>query len=122
MNSKFNKIKYLPFLIFLGAISFSFINTYFKSRAVHFDNYDFVVTKVTHTPTGRAIPYKGDIEMSMWQYHFFPKEIIKIGDSIHKGSEEEFLFIFRKDETEKFILIDSIQPTGMYYWNYKNSK
>jgi hypothetical protein len=120
MNKKFNKIKYLPFLIFLGIVFFSFINTYFKSRAVHFDKYDFVVTKVTNTPTGGAIPCKGDVEIDMWQYHIFPKNIVKVGDSIHKGSEEKYLFIFRKDETEKLIVIDSIQPTGMYYWNYKN--
>jgi hypothetical protein len=87
---------------------------------VHFNKYDFVVTNITNTPTGGAILFKGDIEMEMWQYHFFPKSIIKIGDSIHKESEEKYLFIFRKDETENFILIDSIQPTGMYYWSYKN--
>jgi sorbitol-specific phosphotransferase system component IIA len=55
----------------------------------------------------------------MWQYTFYPKDIIKIGDSIHKGSEEKYLFIFRKDSTGNYIVVDSIQPTGMYSWNYK---
>jgi hypothetical protein len=120
MNKNFNKIRYLPIIIFIGAVIFSFINTYFKSRAVHFKKYDFVVTKVTDTPTGSTIPFENDTEMYMWQYNFFPRSIIKVGDSIHKGSEEKYLYIFRRDETEKFILIDSIQPTGMYSWNYKH--
>ena len=115
MSKKFNKIKYAPILILIGVVIFSFVNTYFKSRKVHFEKYDFVVTKIINTPTGSAIPFKNDIEMDMWQYNFYPKNIIHIGDSVHKGSEEKNLYIFRRNETEKFILIDSIQPTGMYF-------
>ncbi|MET0944581.1 MAG: hypothetical protein ABWY22_04180 [Flavobacterium sp.] len=107
-------------MILIGALLFSFINTYFKSRAVHFNKYDFVVTKVSDTPTGGTIPFKNDTEMCMWQYNFFPRSIIKVGDSIHKGPEEKYLYIFRRDKAEKFLLIDSIQPTGMYFWNYKS--
>ncbi|TDO70463.1 hypothetical protein EV143_11186 [Flavobacterium chryseum] len=119
MSKKFNKIKYLPIYIFIGAVLFSFINTYFKSRTVHFEKYDFVITKINDTPTGSAIPLQNDSEMNLWQYSFYPKSIIKVGDSIHKGSEEKYLYIFRKDETKNFILIDSIQPTGIYSWSYK---
>lgn len=118
MSKKFNKIKYLPILIFIGAVIFSFVNTYFKSKTVHFEKYDFVVTKITPTPTGSVIPSQNDFEMDMSQYSFFPKNIIKVGDSIHKGAEEKYLYIFRRDETYNFILIDSIQPTGIYSWNY----
>lgn len=114
------KIKRNGFFIFLGMIIYSNANTYFKSKEVHFNKYDFVVTKVTGSPTGHAIPFKENQEMDMCQYYLFPKKIIKAGDSIHKGSEEKYLFIFRKDEDEKFILIDSIEPTGMFSWNYKN--
>ncbi|GAA4125854.1 hypothetical protein GCM10022250_12030 [Flavobacterium chungbukense] len=96
------------------------MNTYFKSRNVHFKEYDFVVTKVIKTPTGSAIPFNKDIKMDMWQYNFYPEKIINIGDSIHKGAEEKFLYIFRRDKSEKFILGDSIQPTGMYSWKYKS--
>jgi hypothetical protein len=114
-----NKIRYIPFLIFIVFVIFTFINTYFKSKAVHFGKYDFVITKITTTPTKTAIPYQGNVEKYMWQYTFYPKDIIKIGDSIHKGSEEKYLFIFRKDSTGNYIVVDSIQPTGMYSWNYK---
>jgi hypothetical protein len=119
MSKKFNKIRYVPILIFIAAVIFSFINAYFKSRAVHFKKYDFIVTKITPTPTGSVIPSQNDFEMNMWQYSFYPKSIIKVGDSIHKGAEEKYLYIFRRDETDNFILIDSIQPTGIYFWNYK---
>ena len=86
---------------------------------MHFEKYDFVVTKLTDTPTGSVIPSQNDIEMDMWQYNFYPKGILKLGDSIHKGAEEKYLYIFRRGETENFMLIDSIQPTGIYSWNYK---
>jgi hypothetical protein len=118
-NSNKSKIKYIPILIFIGVLIFSFINTYFKSKTIHFGKYNFVVTKVIATPTGNIIPYQNDIERDMWQYSFYPRNIIKVGDSIHKGSEEKYLFIFRKNTTANFILIDSIKPTGIYYWNYK---
>ena len=120
MYKKINKTRYIPILIFILGVIFVFVNTYLNSRHVHFNEYDFVVTKVAKTPTGSAIPFNKDIEMEMWQYQFYPEKIIKIGDSIHKGTEEKCLYIFRRDETEKFILADSIQPTGMYSWKYKS--
>ncbi|MBF4516220.1 hypothetical protein IRZ71_07700 [Flavobacterium sp. ANB] len=119
MSKKFSKIRYIPIVLFIGAVIFSFVNSYFKSRTVHFEKYDFVITKVTDTPTGTAIPFQNDIKMDMQQYIFFPNRIIKVGDSIHKGAEEKYLYIFRRDETKNFILIDSIEPTGLYSWNYK---
>lgn len=118
-NLNMNKIRYVPFLIFIVFVIFTFINTYFKSKAVHFANYDFVITKISITPTSTAIPYHGNIEKYMWQYTFYPKSIIEIGDSIHKGSEEKYLLIFRKDTTGNYIVVDSIKPTGMYSWKYK---
>ncbi|MRX67533.1 hypothetical protein SAMN06265349_1011224 [Flavobacterium resistens] len=119
MNKNFNRIKF-GILIFIGGIILLLINDYFKSRTVHFKKYDFVVTKVENTPTGGVTPFHNDIEIDMWQYDFFPYNCVKVGDSIHKGAEQKYLYIFRRDETQKFILIDSIQPTGIYSWPYKN--
>jgi ketosteroid isomerase-like protein len=46
---------------------------------------------------------------------------LKIGDSIYKGSQQQYLLIFRKEVDGKYKLISKEKPTGMFggFWTYK---
>lgn len=115
------KRKLLIIAIGLCIIAGIFINNLIKSYKEYNITHNFIVTKVKTFESGTIGLYNGSERINTTNYKLSTYDNIKIGDSIYKGKNEKYLFIYRKSNVGKYQLISKEKPTGMFssFWSYK---
>lgn len=108
-------------VIGLCTITGIFINTIIKSYKEYNNTHTFIVTKVKTFESGTIGLYNGSERINTTNYKLSGYDTIKVGDSIYKGKHEKYLFIYRKGNDGKYLLLSKEKPTGLFsgFWSYK---
>lgn len=103
---------------FIGIISsivlFIFINTFIRSRNEYKIKYDFVITKITITPTKTLEFYNNKEKVVLWNYIISENEGVEVGDLLYKKECSKYLYIFKKNQAGKYIEHLKVIPSGLF--------
>ena len=107
----------ISLLLFVGIFVRNFIN----SRKEYNLTLSFVVSKIETSDSGSVKLYDNKEKILIYNYRLSKFTNLKIGDSIYKGSQQQYLLIFRKEVDGKYKLTSKEKPTGMFggFWTYK---
>ena len=94
---------------------FPLVNTFIRSRNEYHKKYDFIISKVSITPTRQLEFYDTTGEkVSLWNYTVMDYEGVSKGDSIFKDKCSFFLYVYKKNNRGEFKEYLRIRPTGLF--------
>lgn len=108
------KMLFLILMVVLMLV-FPLVNTFIRSRNEYHKKYDFIISKVSITPTRQLEFYDTTGEkVSLWNYTVMDYEGVSKGDSIFKDKCSFFLYVYKKNNRGEFKEYLRIRPTGLF--------
>lgn len=102
-------------IVVIVVVLFVFGNTYVSSRKEYKTELNFKISKIDITPTNSLELYdmKGE-KISLWNFTLISNEGIIIGDSIYKGAFSEKLYVFKRNNDNRYKYYESVSPSGIF--------